>query len=405
MVLKETTQALPTVLYLGLSGLAFGLSLHAPKQGQRLALLPLILIPAFLSLSTVLHVTLIPGISLVWGQALTGYALHTISTLHLEAIPLPRSSVPNSMALGSTIFFDFDYFRRIWLNPRLIRIHSADQASQEQPKKQSRWVFLVLQISKLLIYYVIQTKISPAIFDEIVIDILPDEVAPYQQFLRRPLDGFTAREYLNVIFVTFSSFWTTFVYLDGTNALMAVFFVMIGLDGPEDWPPLFGNVSQAVGLRNFWSKFWHTLPMKPYRNIGEHISLRMLRNSPGSFAHKLTIALVAFGLSGAAHALVDWQRGCPDWPLNIYWFLLNFVGCAAESLFIKTLRYIARRAGREHDLRTLEESWLGKFVGYAWVCFFFCWTVPMWRFPEIHRQSLAFQKMRQLLSNLQIVQR
>ncbi|KAJ5466438.1 hypothetical protein N7530_010225 [Penicillium desertorum] len=404
MALEQAIQALRPVLYLGLSGLAFAISLHAPKHGQRLALLPLILTPAFLSLSAALHVPFAPGVSLVWAQALTGYILHTISTLHLEGISPPCPSVPGSPTPGSSTFFNFDfgYFRRIWLNPRLIRTHST-QAAQERPK-QSRGVFLVLQLSKLLTYYIIQTKISPALYDEVVIDILPDDVAPYQQSLWRPLNGFTARECLNVTFVTFSSFWTTFVYLDGTNALMGALFVMIGLDDPEDWPPLFGRLSQAVGLRNFWSRFWHTLPMKPYRSIGGYVSLRIVRCSPRSFAHKSIIALVAFGLSGAAHALIDWQRGSPDWHLNIYWFLLNFIGCMGESLFVKMLRQLARRAGREHDLRTLEESWLGSFVGYVWVCVFFCWTVPMWRFPEIHRQSLAFQSMRQLLSNMQIVQ-
>lgn len=405
MALEQAIQALRPVLYLGLSGLAFAISLHAPKQGQRLALLPLILIPAFLSLSAALHVPFAPGVSLVWAQALTGYILHTISTLHLEGIPPPCPSVPGSPTRGSnTCFgFDFGYFRRIWLNPRLIRVHS-NQAAQERPK-QSRGVFLVLQLSKLLTYYIIQAKISPALYDEVVIDILPDDVAPYQQSLWRPLNGFTARECLNVTFVTFSSFWTTFVYLDGTNALMGALFVMIGLDDPEDWPPLFGHLSQAVGLRNFWSRFWHTLPMKPYRSIGESISLRIIGCSPRSFAHKSIIALVAFGLSGAAHALIDWQRRSPDWHLNIHWFLLNFIGCMGESLVVKMLRHLVRRAGREHDLQTLEESWLGSFLGYVWVCVFFCWTVPMWRFPEIHRQSLAFQSMRQLLSNMQIVQR
>ncbi|CAG7978637.1 unnamed protein product [Penicillium nalgiovense] len=404
MALEQATQALQPVLYLGLSGLAFTISLHAPKQGQRLALLPLVLVPAFLSLSAALHVPFAPGISLVWAQALTGYILHTISTLHLEEISPPCPSVPGSATPGSGTFFDFNfgYFRRIWLNPRLIRTH-PNQASQERPK-QSRGVFLVLQLSKLLTYYIIQTKISPALYDEVVIDILPNDVAPYQQSLWRPLNGFTARECLNVTFVTFSSFWTTFVYLDGTNALIGALFVMIGLDDPEDWPSLFGHISQAVGLRNFWSRFWHTLPMKPYRSIGEYVSLRIFRFSPRSFAHKSIIALVAFGLSGTAHALIDWQRGSPDWHLNIYWFLLNFIGCMGESLFVKMLRLLVRRAGREYDLRTIEDSWLGSFVGYIWVCVFFCWTVPMWRFPEIHRQSLAFQSMRQLLSNMQIVQ-
>lgn len=315
--------------------------------------------------------------------------------MHLEKIP----------PLGSKTGFNLGYFRRIWLNPRLIRVHPTDPALPERSGKQSRAVFLVLQCSKLLIYYIIQTKISPALFDEVVIDILPSDVAPYQQSLWRPLDGLTARECLNVTFVTLSSFWTTFVYLDGTNALMAAFFVTIGLDDPEDWPPLFGNLSQAAGLRNFWSRFWHTLPMKPYKSIGEFVSFRVCRWSPRSFAHKSTIALVAFGLSGASHALVDWQRGSPDWHLDIYWFLLNFLGCTSESIFVKMLRHLAWRAGLERHLRTLEESWLGWFVGYIWVCVFFCWTVPMWRFPDIHRQSLAFQKMRQLLSKMEVVQR
>ncbi|OQD74604.1 hypothetical protein PENDEC_c010G00604 [Penicillium decumbens] len=399
MALEQSLQVLP-VLYLGLSGLAFALSLHAPKQGQRLALLPLILMPAFLSLSAVQSVSFAPGLSLVWGQAITGYVWHTISTLHLEKIPPPYLAVP-----GSALGFDLGYFRRIWLNPRLIRTHSTDPASPEPPTKQyqSRGVFLVLQGSKLFMYYIIQTKIFPALFDEVVIDILPSEVAPYQQSLWRPLDGFTARECLNVTFVTLSSFWTTFVYLDGTNALMAAFFVTIGLDDPEDWPPLFGNLSQATGLRNFWSKFWHTLPMKPYKSIGEFVSFRVFRWSPRSFAHKSTIALVAFGLSGLSHAFVDWQRGGPDWHLHIYWFLLNFLGCMGESLFVKVLRHLAWRADRERDLRTLEKSWLGRSVGYVWVCVFFFWTVPMWRFPDIHRQSLVFQKMRQLLSSMEIV--
>ena len=399
-------QALPTlpVLYLALSGFVFAISLHMPKQGQRLALLPLILMPAYLSLSAVRYVWFAPGISLVWEQALTGYALHIISTLHLEKVPPPSSATPGSATLRSNTRFDFIYFRRFWLNPRLINTPSTDTASPGKSKKQSHMVFFVLQSSKLLIYYIVQTKISPVLFDEVLIDILPSEVAPYQQSLWRPLDGFTARECLNVTFITLSFFWTTFVYLDGTNALMAIMFVMIGLDNPEDWPPLFGDLSQAVGLRNFWSKFWHNLPTKPYRNIGGFVSFRVFGWSPESFAHKLTIALVAFGLSGATHAFVDWEHGNPDCHLNIYWFLLNFLGCLRETFFVKILRYFAKRACQEHDLRTIEGSWLGKFIGYVWVCIFFCWTVPMWRFPEIHRQSLAFQKMRHLLWNMEIVQ-
>lgn len=399
MALVQARYGLP-LLYLGLSGVAFALSLHTRNQLQRLALLPLILITAFLSLSTAQYIPLPPEIPLVWGQGLIGYALHTISILHIERLSPPVSGEPDLARLY--MGFDLGYFNRIWLNPRLIRTHKIDSISAEQGTKQSRGVFVILQCSKILIYYIIEAKISPAIFNEIIIDILPDDVSPYQQSLLRPLDGFTAREYLTVICITFSTFWKTFVYLDGTNALMATSAVMIGIHDPEDWPPLFGPLCQAVGLRRFWSKFWHSLPTKPYKSIGEFISLRLLRFSQHSFAHKLTIALVAFGISGVAHAFIDWQRGGKFWHLNVYWFLLNFLGCLGESVFLKTLNHLAQSTHRGHILRGLRESWLGNFVGYGWVCFFFCWTVPLWRFPGIYHQSLEFDQLRRLLSKMEM---
>ncbi|KAJ5680728.1 hypothetical protein N7536_011867 [Penicillium majusculum] len=171
----------PFLLYLGLSGLAFATSLHTPRQ--RAALLLLILIPALLSLFAALYVPFAPSISLVWGQSLTGYVLHTISTLHPKKVPSPYPSVPGSACLGFASCFDFRYFRRIWLNPRLMRTNPMDQTSQERPKNQSRGVFLVLQLWKLLTYCIIQTNISPVVFNEVVIDILPDSVAPYQRYL------------------------------------------------------------------------------------------------------------------------------------------------------------------------------------------------------------------------------
>lgn len=137
-------QALPAlpVLYLALSGFIFAISLHMPKQGQRLALLPLILMPAYLSLSAVRYVWLAPGISLVWEQALTGYALHIISTLHLEKVPPPSSATPVSATLRSNTRFDFIYFRQFWLNPRLIIHLQPTQHHQENRRSSRTWYSL-----------------------------------------------------------------------------------------------------------------------------------------------------------------------------------------------------------------------------------------------------------------------
>ena len=32
-------------------------------------------------------------------------------------------------------------------------------------------------------------------------------------------------------------------------------------DRPEEWPPLFGSISEAYTLRRFWGVFWHKLDL------------------------------------------------------------------------------------------------------------------------------------------------
>ena len=54
------------------------------------------------------------------------------------------------------------------------------------------------------------------------------------------------------------------VYLGGANAALGLFFVCaVHVDGPADWPPLFGSPAAAVSLTRFWSLFWHPLATRP----------------------------------------------------------------------------------------------------------------------------------------------
>jgi hypothetical protein len=49
-------------------------------------------------------------------------------------------------------------------------------------------------------------------------------------------------------------FWFAFVRaaVDIDYRITSILSVGIGLDAPEDWPPLFGRAKQAYTLRNFW---------------------------------------------------------------------------------------------------------------------------------------------------------
>jgi len=38
--------------------------------------------------------------------------------------------------------------------------------------------------------------------------------------------------------------------------------VALGLNGPGDWPPLFGKLKEATTVRKFWNRFWHQMIRK-----------------------------------------------------------------------------------------------------------------------------------------------
>jgi len=230
------------------------------------------------------------------------------------------------------------------------------------------------------------------IFSEAVFVIYSEDVGPEQQILLRRLGQITAREVLIRGHTAIYWIFEAVVLLDSANALLACFFVAIGLDRPSDWPALFGSPVSACGLRNFWSKFWHTLATRPYANVGKAVA-SALGLQPGSFAHKSFVAFVVFGFSGLSHSAAKWQMGGQDCWLETAWFLANFFACSAESLFLTNVRRSAKYAGCSAELRMIEESWFGWFLGYAWVFAFFFWSVPKSRYPQMYQQALMMEDM------------
>ncbi|KAK2604301.1 hypothetical protein N8I77_007244 [Diaporthe amygdali] len=198
------------------------------------------------------------------------------------------------------------------------------------------------------------------------------------------------REYMAVSWV-----WESFLVLDGANAALGLIAVSTGADSPDHWPPLFGELSYiSRGLRSFWGRFWHPLAVRPYRNYGRLIADGVLsllfRRGDRARDSILTArmqgmitALVMFLLSGLSHMAVSWNLGMHDW-LDVWWFLLNFAACAAETAVLAILRGLARRAGLVRELQEIENSWLGSLVGLSWVSMFFFWSVPLWRYERMY---------------------
>jgi hypothetical protein len=393
------------ILYLAFSAVVFSVTLHCSDYRHRLFLLPIFIVLSVLSFTSSKYLWFIPSLVSLWSQAVLLYILHVISLLYIERWPAPRSSPQPSTRQDPTsknqwnIGFRAAY--RLWGNPQLLWTNSVPNA-HSPPKTQPCFVFIFLRLMKLPIFYYLHFHVIPSLFSETIVEILPGDVSSVQQNLLRRFREVTAREVVVRGYSAIFWIWESVVFLDGANAILACFFVLIGLDRPSDWPALFGNPRLASSLRKFWSRFWHRLAVRPYTNHGKVVAFRM-GLQPGSFAFKATVSFVVFALSGTAHSAVSWQLGKRDWYLDIWWFFLNFLACSAEVMWLSAIRGLAKTMGWSQELKMIEASWLGELVGFAWVFGFFFWSVPKWKYPSMYREALDMASWKLLLSKMSIV--
>lgn len=391
----------------GLSILGFHFALHAPSQRLRLCLIPLTLYFEVLSFTTAHNFSAVHDALVgLWAQCLLLNILHITSLLFIEKIPAP-SKVTNGLlpSFCSSIRTSYHF----WSNPRLIP--RAKYKDRTKARRQSVSVFSFLRLAKLLLYYYLHTRVVPLLFKKLIGVIHLSDLTPPKYSLLRPAhpSKLSSREVTLRGYMAVSWVWEGILILDGANAALGLVAVITGFDGPEDWPPLFGNMTRiSGGMRRFWGSFWHPLAMRPYRNYGRLVADavvsvlfrpgEMIRLSPLAAAVRGTIiALTVFLISGLSHMAVSWNLGMHDW-FDVWWFLLNFAVCAVETAVLAALRRFARRAGLSHQLQEIENSWLGSLIGLTWVGMFFFWSVPLWRYQRMYNSlEAADEKMWQAL--------
>jgi hypothetical protein len=222
------------------------------------------------------------------------------------------------------------------------------------------------------LYNYSMTSIDP-IFDLHLdmVDFLPSR----QSYFRR-LPSVTLRETVIRIWITI--YWVLYcmgLYTSLHDAL-AFFFVGIGLDKPEEWPPLFGDLREATSVSNFWSKTWHKLIYRSYTSYGKLISRKILRLPRNSMAGRVFISLFVFTLSGCAHALTAWQLGlvCGYFE-EIGFYCFNFLAIIIEMLVIAAFNKLTNG----YKLNKTVSSGLG----YVWVFTVFFTILPKNQFPKI----------------------
>ncbi|KAI0160127.1 membrane bound O-acyl transferase family-domain-containing protein [Xylariaceae sp. FL1272] len=271
---------------------------------------------------------------------------------------------------------------RLWTNYRDL---PRDFSPTHPRKQQSMAFFLLLQLFKLSLYYQLRYTIEPKAFTWIIGSLRSEDVISLTLLGR--MSDLSSRKVRIQSFFAIHWVFMNFTAFDGLHAVLAIIHVSSGFDRPEQWPPLFGTMENACGLRNFWSRFWHRLAQPSYKSVAHGI----IRRLPRSFCEsKAAVAFMVFLVSGCAHALASNILGENGW-LDIKWYLLNFVACSAETAIMRAVRHLACRLHWEHKLKEVEASWLGRFIGFSWVFGFFFTSVPLWQFPRIRNSLITME--------------
>ncbi|KAI1483791.1 hypothetical protein F4774DRAFT_366497 [Daldinia eschscholtzii] len=382
--------------YLLLSFLSFHFALHTSHRRYRLLIFLFFLLFSTLSFISSKYFP-VPNFISLWTQSLVLNVVHSTSLIVLENYPVPPQD-PKDLSWSSALRETY----RVWGNPRMLP-RAKESKSGEDEQEEPVAVFLIHRFAKIPLYYFLNWHVLPKLFSETVVELVAYDVA-FPALLTR-LSDVTAREAVVRSFIALSWIWESLVFLDGTNAVLAVLFVLTGVDQPSDWPPLFGYPTSMCGLRKFWSQFWHKLAVRSYSNYGRTFTQMLAFIIPGMSpaVYGAVIAFVIFLISGLSHAVVSWRLGTSGW-LDLQWFLLNFAGCFVETLVVSMIRRLAKKVGWTRELVLLERSWLGWFIGYTWVFAFFFWTVPLWKFPTLYRELVKLERWASILSKMTIVE-
>ncbi|KAK3315644.1 membrane bound O-acyl transferase family-domain-containing protein [Apodospora peruviana] len=175
-------------------------------------------------------------------------------------------------------------------------------------------------------------------------------------------------------FAAVFGFWlNTFCSITILNSIFSLAYLTVFLRPVEMVPPIFGKLSDAYTLRQFWGSTWHQTLRRPLTSISNFIAHSVLHISRKSLETRYIKLFISFGISGAIHHLADLVLGLPSHESQAF---VYFVTTAAAIAFEDGVQYISPKViGVE-----AHEAWR-KYVGYLWVCGYMYWMTPAWAYP------------------------
>lgn len=243
-----------------------------------------------------------------------------------------------------------------------------------------RVIFIRNRLFSLFVIYVVSKlydKLTTSLFSEYFDNLGYEDFLPDKRVYLRRLSEVTAREtIIRMWFVIFWN-WSTYSTVTKVHDILAIFFVGIGIDEPQDWPTLYGSLREAYTMRGFWGKFWHSLVYRSYTNYGIVISTKIFGLPRRSMVGRLLVNFLVFFLSGCIHALVELQLGYTcGWRESIASYSGSFVAILVETIVQWAFRSLV---GKYRG-----DSVISKAIGYAWVFGYLFWSLPKVQYSKLY---------------------
>ncbi|EAS33311.3 uncharacterized protein CIMG_04335 [Coccidioides immitis RS] len=167
------------------------------------------------------------------------------------------------------------------------------------------------------------------------------------------------------------------------HAFASAVIVGLGIHDPEEWPLMYGRISDAWSVRRFWGLVWHQQLRRPLVSYSELLTYKVLRipKRNGILARYVRVGFV-FALSGILHVVTDHTMGIPVRESGAMdFFLTQALGIALEDILFTTHRF------NDERLRRGPKVFRSKALGYLWTMAFFGWTAPVWTYPAMRHSS------------------
>jgi hypothetical protein len=259
----------PVLSWIALNA-ATGVLLTIPVN-RRLYALPVILIPAAISFSTIQNLYMVAGLPELWGLLTLGGLIHFTSVLFVRKWTLLKARTSASGPLASVSWLSPREWTRMYkvaTNPRLIKIPYEDVIGAPAQSTSIHKKFSPKRLIWLLITIATHRSLNVLVLSHLLGGIGIDDFAPPKDILLRRFlwseqnsfakANFFREAIIRMWFVT-STIWMAIIVLDCLHAGTAVMFIYIlRTDTPDEWPDLFGSPLEAFTVTRFWSRYMHT---------------------------------------------------------------------------------------------------------------------------------------------------